>query len=121
LPNNTVSLKAQVCVAKEMLNKSETVVTTPEDVLQLLHPMASAFPDFYSNRKQGAAVLTAKGRIAAVTYRIRLRILTARPISPILYNGPGYAPKTVPSHRSIRPLFVGYPAVTNRTQTMELQ
>jgi len=30
-----------------MFKKSETVVTTPEDVLQLLQPMASAFPDLY--------------------------------------------------------------------------
>jgi len=46
LPINTESLKVQVCVAKEMFNKSETIVTTPEDVLQLLplHPTASAFP-----------------------------------------------------------------------------
>ena len=45
LPINTESLKAQVCVAKEIFKKSETVVKTPEDVLQLLHPMTSAFPD----------------------------------------------------------------------------
>jgi len=41
------SLKAQVCVAKGMVKKSEKVVTTPEDVLQLLHPMESAFHDIY--------------------------------------------------------------------------
>jgi len=38
---------ASLRVAKEMFNKSETIVTTPEDVLLLLHPMASAFPDLY--------------------------------------------------------------------------
>ena len=30
-----------------MFKKSETVVTAPEDVLQLLQPMASAFPNLY--------------------------------------------------------------------------
>ena len=47
LPINTEILKAQLCVAKKMCKKSETVLTTPEDVLQLLQPMATAFPDLY--------------------------------------------------------------------------
>ena len=43
--------------------------------------------------KQVAAILTADGRIAAATYRIRLKISTARSIFlHTLYDGPGYVP-----------------------------
>ena len=42
----------------------------------------------FRHDKQDAAVLTAKGHIAAAIYRIRLRISIARRIFPILHNGP---------------------------------
>jgi len=38
-----------------------------------------------------AAVLRSKGRIAAAVYRLRLRILIARRIFPMLHNGRGRA------------------------------
>jgi len=57
--------------------------------------------------KQVAAILTADGRIAAATYRIRLKISTARSIFlHILYDGPGYVPpQTAPSPPRIRAPF----------------
>jgi len=87
--------------------------------------------------KQVAAVLTVKGRIAAATNQIRLRISTAHQIFPTLYNGLGdVTPKLsfpwrdpVPHliHASLDPpesipkwhldwfsCFVGLIAVTNR-------
>jgi len=48
-------------------------------------------------RYQVAAVLTAKGCIAAASYRIRLEITTTRRIFSMLYNGPGDVPQTAPS------------------------
>jgi len=45
--------------------------------------------------------MTAKGRIAAATYQITLRISIARQMSPILYKGLGDAPK-LPPHLGIR-------------------
>jgi len=57
-------------------------------------------------QKQVVAVLTAKrpkGCITAATYQIRLKISTACPIFPTLYNGPRDASKR-PFPRRIRAL-----------------
>jgi len=56
----------------------------------------------FRHDKQDAAVLTAKGHIAAAIYRIRLRISIARRIFPILHNGPRDAPEIVPCRKGIR-------------------
>jgi len=49
--------------------------------------------------KQVAAVLTAKGRIVAATYRTGLEISTVRRIFPVLGNGPRDVPQIAPSAR----------------------